>query len=324
MVRAGETEFDANGRLLGEADVAEPRGCARRARRLSAWSRRASWVRRLALPGTIVFGIVAALETAVLVAQAADFPDKAAWAGHHVGWWIVNVVGVLTLILTALLAWRLGGSLTDRREELILQQHCRSLWRYLNDERQLPAEDLGVHVWSVKDPRIWFIPHWITNRLLPPADEPRGWRDFVPRAPFLQRRAAFTSERRVHPAMTFTRDKGVIGRCWRLKREIVENLEPLRTASTASEFYEQFSYDKRYGLDWRHWWNTRHFSAIWVYPVYAGPVGARRFAGCISVDLKCAGQFSVLESIADAKDDALDSLLWDLAAVLRGDWKTTH
>jgi hypothetical protein len=322
--RPGEIEFDADGVLVGEADPAEPRGCTRRARRLSRWSRRTSWVRRLALPGTLFFGLIAASETAVLAAQAANFPEMSTWASHHVGWWIFNIVAVLTLVLTSLLAWRLGGSLAERREELILQQHCRSLWRYLNDAKELPAEDLGVHVWSVQDPRVWFIPHWITSLINAPTLEPDGWRGFVPRAPFLQRRAAFTSERRVHPAMTFTRDKGVIGRCWRLEREIVENLEPLRAAETAAEFYRLFPYDKRYGLDWRHWWNTRHFCAIWVYPVYAGPVGARRFAGCISVDLKHPGMFSTLESIAENKDDALDSLLWDLAAVLRGDWKTTH
>jgi hypothetical protein len=282
------------------------------------------WVRRLAQPGTLLFGFIAAVEAALVVAAAADFPTKSIWSAHHAAWWAFNVVSVITLILTALLAWRLGQSLSDRREELILQQHCRSLWRYLTDELKLPSEHLGVHVWSMKDPRIWYLPHWLTSRLLGDVRaEPEGWRSFIPRAPFLQRRAVFTNERRVHPPMTFTRDKGVIGRAWRLEREIVVNLEPLRACRTASEYYGRFKYEERYGLSWRQWWNTRHFCSIWVFPIFTGPVGARRFAGCVSVDINCKNYAPKLEKISEKKNATLDSLLWDFVAVIRGDWRTT-
>ncbi|MFZ1924786.1 MAG: nucleoside 2-deoxyribosyltransferase [Solirubrobacteraceae bacterium] len=324
QIRGGEAQFEAQGALSQESDPSEPPGCARRARRLSGWSRRAVWVRNLALPGALLFGLVAAVEAALLVAQANNFPKRSTWSPHSIGWWSFNTVAVVTLMLTSLLAWRLSRSLSDRREELILQQHCRSLWRYLTEVPKLPAEHLGVHVWSLRDPRVWFVPHWLTSLMMGDSRaEPTGWRSFLPRTPFLARRAAFTNERRVHPSMAFTRDKGVIGRCWRLEREIVENLQPLREVVTAQDFYEKFSYDERYGLSWRQWWNTRHFCAIWVYPIYDGPVSARRFAGCVSVDLTCSGRFDLLERLATERNAELDSLLWDFVAVLRGDWRTT-
>jgi hypothetical protein len=321
--RAGAAQVSPEGQLLEEVDSAEPRADALRRRRLAAWSRRVELRRQIARPGAIVFALVAAAQAIGLSMQVIDLPTKAFWHPHGVAWWAFNVAVLVSFVLTVVLAGALAHSLADRREELVLQQHCRSLARYCDREKHLPIDHLGVHVWSVRDPRIWLLPRWLTDRLLGSGSHPEGWRAYVPRAPFLDRRAAYTSERRVHPTFTFTCDKGVIGRCWRLEREIVEDLESLRAAGTAAEFYRRFPYDMRYGLSWRQWWNSRHFSTIWAYPLFAGPKAARRFAGCVSVDLKCDGRFDDLAGLTSDKTAELESLLWDFAAVLRGDWRPT-
>lgn len=320
---SGRAMFSSRGELELERDPNEPPAHARQRRRLAAWSRRVEIRRRLARPGALLFSLVAALEAISLSMQVADIPNDHFWHSHSAGWWAFNLVGLVSFVLTVVLAAALAGSLADRREELVLQQHCRSLARYCEATARFPPDHLGVHVWSLRDPRIWLLPRWLTDRLLGSEPPTGGWRSFVPRAPFLDRRAAYTSERRVHPPFTFTRDKGVIGRCWRLGREILEDMEVLRTVGTAKEFYAGFPYDVRFGLSWRQWWNSRHFSVIWAYPLFAGPRAARRFAGCVSLDLKCDGQFAALEQLALNKTPELESLLWDCAAVLRGDWRPT-
>src|SRR3954447_2012607 len=97
--RRGGVEFE-DGRIKDEDDPARPKGCTRRANRLAMWSRRSMWVRRLAQPGTLLFGFIAAVEAALVVAAAADFPTKSIWSAHHAAWWAFNVVSVITLILT--------------------------------------------------------------------------------------------------------------------------------------------------------------------------------------------------------------------------------
>lgn len=319
----GAAQFSSDGRLLEEVDAGEPHGDALRRRRLAAWSRRAELRRQIARPGAIVFALVAAAQAVGLSMQVAKLPDETFWRPHGPAWWTFNVAVLVSFLLTVVLAGTLARSLADRREDLVLQQHCRSLARYCARATGLEIDHLGVHVWSVRDPRVWLLPRWLTDCLIGSEPCPTGWRARVPRAPFLDRRAAYTSERRVHPTFTFTRDKGVIGRCWRLERELVEDLEVLRVAGTAAEFYERFPYDVRYGLSWRQWWNSRHFSTIWAYPLFAGPKAARHFAGCVSVDLKCDGQFEALTRLSSDKSPELDSMLWDCAAVLRGDWRPT-
>jgi hypothetical protein len=126
------------------------------------------------------------------------------------------------------------------------------------------------------------------------------------------------TERREHEAIAFMEGVGVVGRCWARKREVVEDLSPILAAATdAKSYYESFGYEQRYRLSFDQLWNTRHFWAIWAYPIFLGPPGGKSFGGCVSVDVRCPGKAGRLRIVADNRSQELHSLLADCAALLR-------
>lgn len=279
-------------------------------KRLRRWAARNDRRSSLFAPGAWLF-VVAAVVTAIgLGLQTAGIPD---------GWWgerddkkmldyVVAIAGAVGTILSAVLASAYARLRDARGVDRRLEELARSIAREVSARSGLATDHLSVHVWQVRDPRVWGCPHWCR---------------WSPRVPHLFRRAAFVPERREHEAIAFMEGKGVVGRCWERRREVVEDmgelLEFVAANPDADAYYQQFDYDRRYRLSFANLWNTRHFWAIWAYPIFLGPPGAKAFGGCVSVDFQCPGHLDDLRHLADNRTQELDSLLADCAALLRGE-----
>lgn len=275
--------------------------------RLRRWAARSDFRRRALRPGAVVFAAVAAVDAAGLGLQAADVPDD---------WWgeegentsldyIVALVAALGILAAAVLAESYRRLLVDRVVDRRLEELARSIAREVRNLSGVSTDIISVHIWELIDPRVYLIPRWLPRR---------------PHARHLARRAAFVPERREHESIAFMEGFGVVGRCWQRKREVVEDLSViLENAPDATSYYARFGYEQRYRLNYANLWNTRHFWAIWAYPIFVGPPAGKDFGGCVSVDFQCPDHADKLRSVADNRSQELDSLLADCAALLRGD-----
>jgi hypothetical protein len=276
-------------------------------RRLRRWAARSDWRHRALRPGAWVFVGAAATETVGLGLQAADVPDS--WwgdAGRETALdYVVAIVAAVAVVLTALLAAAYARLIEARKVDRRLEELARSVAREVCSRTKFSPDHVSVHVWELRDPRVWLIPRWV----------PKRWH-----ARHLVRRAAFVPERREHEAIAFREGVGVVGRCWARRREVVEDLgEVMAKASDAATYYRELGYHRRYKLSFANLWNTRHFWAIWAYPIFVGPPGAKEFGGAVSVDYQCPNGAQALRQLADNRTHELDSLLADCAALLRGE-----
>jgi hypothetical protein len=279
----------------------------KREKRLRCWTARDEWRRRLVEPGAWLFVIAATLLVVLLGLQTANIPDH--WWGqqdkHKTLDYVVAVAGALGGVLSAVLAAAYARLRHARYVDRRLEELAKSIARQVRDMARISTDHISVHIWQVRDPRVWGIPHWVPKR---------------PHARHLSRRAAFITERREHESFAFMKGVGVIGRCWERRREIVEDLSHvLAVADDAKTYYDTLNYRQRYRLSYAALWNTRHFWAIWAYPLFLGPPGARPFGGVVSVDIQCPGHADALRKVADNRTQELDSLLADCAALLRDD-----
>jgi hypothetical protein len=263
---------------------------------LRAWARRRAVLRRWLSPTSRLFVGIAVLGAFSLALQQFDLPTSGFWESKG-GQAVLGLVGIIGLLAAAITTEAYRDLTVRRRGDARLQDMCRSIARVVQAESKIDLEDISVHVWAARLPKRWTI---------------------GPRIPHLDRRAAHIPERREHEAFAFIRGRGVVGRCWLRRREVVIDLEELqRKAPDAGTFYGALGYEERLRMSFAQLWNTRQFTAIWAYPLFAGPAGAPEFAGCVSVDLHCPGSAAELRALADNRTLELSSLLADCAGVLR-------
>lgn len=266
---------------------------------LRRWSRWRQFVRRALSPTSRVFAGVAILELVALALEAKKIPSDEFW-GHSAPHLIVTVISVVALAFTAILAETYRDLVVRRRGDQRLQDICRSIARAVRHETSIGLDDISVHVWAVRSTRRWF---W------------SGWR--LHRLEFLERRAAYVPERREHEDFAFLKGRGVVGRCWLRRREVVVDIEDLQRHGESADKFYKLSYEARFRMSFAQLWNTRQFMAIWAYPLFVGPVGSPRFGGCVSVDISCRGKAELLTRLADNRTPELNSLLADCAGILR-------
>lgn len=274
-------------------------------RRLRKWASRDAWRRRFFRPGARLFGVVAVVETVALSLQVAGLPKDTFWATDSLASHIVAAVAIAGVLLLAVVAEAYARVVRERQGDRRLEELARSIARLVSSRTKVKPDHISVHIWQVRDPRLWLVPRWVPYRRS---------------ATFLIRRAAFVPERREHEAIAFLPGYGVVGRCWLRRREILADLNSIaRLATDAASFYGKLSYEERYRLTFAHVWNTRHFFSIWAYPLFKGPPGAFVFAGAVSVDIQRPGHVDDLRRVADNRSAELNSLLADCASVLRAE-----
>jgi len=249
--------------------------------------------------------VVAAAETIALGLQVADLPTSDFWSGSPLAGNAVAAVAIISVLLLAVVAEAYARVVKERQGDRRLEELARSIARLVSRETTASGDQIGVHIWQVRDPRLWLIPRWMPYRQ---------------KSEFLIRRAAFVPERREHEAIAFLPGYGVVGRCWLRRREILADLHSIAARATdAPSFYRHLDYEERYRLTFAHVWNTRHFFSIWAYPLFKGPPGAFTFSGSVSVDIQCPGHLDDLRRMADNRSAELNSLLADCASVLRAE-----
>jgi hypothetical protein len=217
--------------------------------------------------------------------------------------YVVAFVAALAVVLTAVLTAAYARLLEARSVDRRLEELAKSIAREVCRRTRFSSENVGVHIWELHDPRVWLIPRWMHRR----------------HARHLGRRAAFIPERREHEAIAFMEGKGVVGRCWERRREVIEDLGVMASVPDARTYYRNFGYRERYRLSFAQLWSTRHFWTIWAYPIFVGPPGAKDFGGAVTIDYQRPGGADELRRLADNRTQELDSLLADCAALLRGE-----
>lgn len=246
-----------------------------------------------------MFALVAILSGAAAVLQETATPSKRFWDS---GWPHLTVTGVsvVSLLLSVLLVEEYRRLRLRRESDNRLQDLARSLARNVAECLPIDIDDISVHVWRIRQ----------AHRLVPRR----------PRLAYLERQAAFIPERREHEEFAWLVGRGVVGRCWQRRREIVVDLdeEIYAHAQDAATFYA-LPYDDRFRMSFAQVRNTRHFKSVWAYPLFIGPVAAPSFAGCVSVDVRRSGFAGALRHLADNRSHDLNSLLADCAAALRAE-----
>lgn len=243
--------------------------------------------------------LVAVLTGAAAALQEGEVPSRSFWED---GWphLAITVVSVLSLLLSAVLVEEYRRLRLRRDSDNRLHDLARSVARNVAESLPIDIDDISVHVWRVRSVR----------KMLP----------FRPRLAYLERQAAFIPERREHEEFAWLLGRGVVGRCWQRRREVIVDLdeEIYAHATDAATFYS-LSYENRLRMTFAQVRNTRHFKAVWAYPLFVGPVAAPSFAGCVSVDVRISGRAAALRYLADHRSHDLNSLLADCAAALRAE-----
>jgi hypothetical protein len=296
---SGRPESAPREKELESAERKQFRLDERTEKKLRRWSRWHLRWRRLLSPASRLFAIVAALELVALALEAKKVPSDTFWQ-HRGAHLTVTAISVVALALTAVLAEAYRDVVARRRGDQRLRDVCRSIARAVQTQTGLAGDDISVHLWAVRRPRRWFVANLRLHRL-----------------EFLERRAAHVPERREHEDFAFIKGRGVIGRCWLRRREVVVDLQALQAQAPTAEAYYKLGYEGRFRMTFAQLWNTRQFMAVWAYPLFVGPAGSPEFGGCLSVDLSCRDEAQSLERLADNRTPELSSLLADCAGILR-------
>jgi hypothetical protein len=219
--------IEGQARFVSDADKHLLAAHEKQAKRLKRWAVRENWRRKLLAPGAWIFVAAASVELMLLGLQAVNIPDH--WWGQHGEHtflnYVVAAVGAIGVLLSAVLAHAYARLRQARQHDRRLEELARSIARQVRDVGDIGIDELSVHIWQLREPRVWCWPQRF----------PLG-----PHAPHLARRAAFVTERREHEAIAFMEGVGVVGRCWARKREVVEDLSPILAAATdAKNYYER-------------------------------------------------------------------------------------
>jgi hypothetical protein len=226
------------------------------------------------------------------IVKAQD-PDASEWAAGHYGAWTLIVTGGLATCGYFLVAFGYNRRLKTEESEAALYKTCRSLARVVAQATGIDQDRVGVHVWAVAGPPV------LTH---------------------LVRRVKYLSVvvERPESGVTWRRGRGALGICWIEREQKVWDLDDLqRRATSKGDFCEALSSYERMGLRWSDFQNAKHFTAVWVQPIFK-PRRGNRVAGCLSVDIVgVPGAGEQLQEMVQTKEIDLLSFRSVLQAQLR-------
>jgi hypothetical protein len=245
---------------------------------ISLWALASRYWGELLRPGAFIAGVVVTLAGVGSYMQARLIPKESTWEVGAPARTLLAVVGILATVFTFLVIRGYMRRLRKDTEQDQFLEACRTIFIRIQKETGIPAENLGVHAWTVTG---------------------------FPGGKHLVSRATFRTHRRPLPPIRWMKGKGAIGRCWASGIESVDDLSHYRNAFSSEAGFEALSEEDRLGLNWQDYAKTRDFTAIWTAPIFRGPEAKRRFGGCISADVvehpNAAGlldQFSRQEKVA--------------------------
>jgi hypothetical protein len=102
----------------------------------------------------------------------------------------------------------------------------------------------------------------------------------------------FLLRKRTDSAVTFTPDKGVLGRCWRERAQVIVDLErDLHPRASTKADFERLDADERFGLTWDEYQRTRRYQAVYAAPLLLRKGRTTVVAGIVSIDVLARGRF---------------------------------
>jgi hypothetical protein len=187
-------------------------------------------------------------------------------------------LAVVSLIGSLLVVRGYQRLLSKRRTEFELYQVARSLARLVCKDAGVDSDYVGVHVWR---------------------------RAGIGKAQHLIRVAAFSPERKVAPAITWRKDRGVVGLCWRTEKEQLISFNDEAEAELGRGGMTEAEIDR-----------TRLFRLIWATPLLSPSRCSGRFIGCMSLDISEDGHLDAVRALVDRANPALEALLASGQALL--------
>ncbi len=217
--------------------------------------------RRIVNPYANSAPVLVALVTLGLALKALEVPSKEAWVPDGHGTIAVAVLGVIATVASWL------ASQTKRRSErdAKLYEACVQIAAQIDELcPDVPLKDVGIHVWLVRG---------------------HGKRQRLERGP------QFVLRNRPKSGIRFTPGKGVVGRAWIEKADVLLDLErEVHPYAGARENYARLPADVRLGMEWDEYRRTMHHQAIWASAL----VDDGKVLGVVSVDISAPVAFDQL------------------------------
>jgi hypothetical protein len=222
-----------------------------------------SWVsgkgRALLRPGAGLTGLAVAVFGVANIVKSQG-PSAELWKAGEWGAWLLIVSGTFATLGYFLVTWGYSRRLMTEESEAALYKTCRSIARAVSQTTKINQDRVGVHVWAVAGPP--------------------GLRHLVRRVKY-----GSVVVERPESGVTWRRGRGALGICWRTETQDVWDLEDLQSrAPTRQAFCVSLTPDERMGLTWSEFSNTKHYTAVWVQPIFKSG-GGSRITGCLSVDI---------------------------------------
>lgn len=244
---------------------------------------------RLLRPGARTSGAVVVVYGGGAIAKANDWPRPSIWAPGTTWNTLLVIAGALAATGYFLVTIGYSRALRKSSENARLEKVCRGVVQALEDHTRLKRDEVGVHVWAVRG--VKGIQH-------------------------LQRRARLVPRDRTVTSITWRKGMGVIGQCWARDETLIVDLSELERQAVTPEAFYAIPREDRFLFSWRDFQETRKYKAILAVPLRTGPTGARRFRGCLSVDVRVDGKAQELDTLV--KTDAFDDVRSVCEAVLGG------
>lgn len=206
---------------------------------------------------------LAALVPLCLVLKAFDAPSKSAWLSH--GYATLAIAALAFLAAVSVWCANRLQRRSDRDAELY--EACVQMAAQVDELcPTVPLKDVGIHIWLARG---------------------RGKRRVLERGPQFLLRKRLSSGVQLSPA------KGVVGRAWSEKADVLLDLEThVHPAAASQSAYDALPNDYRLGIGWDEYQRTKHYQAIWASAL----VEKGRVVAVVSVDISVRGAFAELEA----------------------------
>jgi len=216
----------------------------------------------------LYFGLIAMAATAVLGLSRIEFPTAKFWNNHHI--WLLVCIGYLTVFAGYESLAGLYASRRKEREKALdaARTIVRASFLQIVENPGLDWKKVGLHVFQVVKRR----------------------RRLLLRYEVQEEIARFQLSAKKLPSIRFTKDKGVIGRCWREVDKVTFNshaeFSTLRDLEIerCREAFGTLPEASRGGLTFAEFWSSRNdYGAIVAVPIISDDA-ARKYLGCVSCD----------------------------------------
>lgn len=247
-------------------------------------------VKDLRRPGATTTAIIIAAFGVVQILRASDVGGETAWKPGHARWYVFVALACVVTVLSLLLALGYRSLLRRYSAKTDFATAARNTLDYVLDNTELTREAVGVKVWRVQG--IY------------------GFRHLVEQA------TALVDDRQ-ETHILWTKGKGAIGQCWRIKMFVHADTETLQTLLAEHTAFCKIPWDDRFRFTWLQFQDTKRFTAVLALPLFTKSYGRYPLRGVLSIDTTAEGGAAQIKGIQD--QPKFGPILRACEAVLSGD-----